>query len=192
MTASLERGERRELITPQYDNMLRCIRCGLCLSVCPTYLQTFDESESPRGRIAVARAFAEGHLDFSADLWAHQESCLLCEACTAICPAGVHMEEIGVALRAAVKPEVRRSVAQSTVRKLVFDLLFADMGSFRRAAGLAKLYRSTGLDNLARGSGLLQRLGLARVEALLPRIEDKFLVPAGQMAVQASQSRQLS
>ncbi|HEY8490047.1 MAG TPA: 4Fe-4S dicluster domain-containing protein, partial [Dehalococcoidia bacterium] len=85
---------RFPLLTGEYENMLRCIRCGLCLSVCPTYQETLSEAESPRGRIAMARALAEGHLGLTPDLLRHEDSCLACEACTAVCPAGVWMEPI--------------------------------------------------------------------------------------------------
>src|SRR5438105_363221 len=80
-------------------NMLSCIRCGLCLSVCPTYQLTFAEEEGPRGRIAMARALHEGHVALTADLEEHSQTCLLCDACTAICPAGVKMEELGTMMR---------------------------------------------------------------------------------------------
>jgi len=177
---------RHPLLAAEYDNMLRCIRCGLCLAVCPTYQETFHEAESPRGRIAIARAYAEGHLDLSADLWAHEESCLLCEACTAVCPADVHMEEIGVALRAAVvgalqATPLRRPRRQTLALRLAFDYLFADMRRFRMAAGLAGLYRRSGAQALARRSGLLRLLGLQRAESFLPAITGPFLVPEGQV-----------
>src|SRR5262245_38872946 len=81
-----------DLLRAEYDNMLACIRCGLCSSVCPTYQETLIEEESPRGRIAIARALTEGHLAITADLLQHMDSCLMCEACTAICPSGVRME----------------------------------------------------------------------------------------------------
>ena len=42
--------------------MLACIRCGLCLTSCPTYVLSLHEAEGPRGRVGMARALAEGHL----------------------------------------------------------------------------------------------------------------------------------
>src|SRR3990172_5473336 len=94
-----------DLLQTQRANMDACIRCGLCLSVCPTYQLTMMEEESPRGRIAMARAVAAGQVDLTPDIAAHQESCLLCEACTAVCPAGFRMEDMGIALRRVMRRE---------------------------------------------------------------------------------------
>src|SRR5262249_55156566 len=66
----------------EYDNMLACIRCGLCLTSCPTYVLSMQESEAPRGRVGIARALTEGHLDITADLVEHQSNCLVCDACS--------------------------------------------------------------------------------------------------------------
>ena len=60
-----------ERLLAEYDNALNCIRCGLCLSVCPTYQMTMAEEESPRGRIAMARAVAEGALPITEDFVEH-------------------------------------------------------------------------------------------------------------------------
>jgi ferredoxin len=68
--------------------MLACIRCGLCLTSCPTYVLSLGEAEGPRGRVGMARALAEGHLDVTPDLVAHELSCLACDACSAVCPSG--------------------------------------------------------------------------------------------------------
>ncbi len=67
----------------------RCVKCGLCLPHCPTYGLYADESESPRGRIALAEALLRGQLDPDAALQGHLERCLLCRACEANCPSGV-------------------------------------------------------------------------------------------------------
>ncbi len=50
---------------PGYESILQCMRCGFCLAVCPTYALTNRERSSPRGRAALARAVAEGKLEFT-------------------------------------------------------------------------------------------------------------------------------
>jgi glycolate oxidase iron-sulfur subunit len=116
--------------------MLACIRCGLCLTSCPTYVLSLHESEGPRGRVGMARALAEGHLTVSPDLVEHELNCLVCDACSAVCPAGVHMDPLQVGLRAALEPSVRRSVMERLVRALVFGWLFSSMRRFRLFARL--------------------------------------------------------
>ena len=67
----------------------RCVQCGLCLPACPTYLLEGLESESPRGRIALARAWELGTIEPTAAGEAHLDQCLGCRSCEAVCPAGV-------------------------------------------------------------------------------------------------------
>ena len=67
----------------------KCVKCALCLPHCPTYLQTRDEGESPRGRIALMQGFAIGALAITPRLVAHLDHCLACRACEAVCPADV-------------------------------------------------------------------------------------------------------
>jgi glycolate dehydrogenase iron-sulfur subunit len=167
-------------LTEQYENMQSCIRCGLCLSVCPTYQISFAEEEGPRGRIAAARGFVEGHLAITPDLIEHQQSCLLCEACTAICPAGVAMEPIGTNLRAAIAETQAADRKARLLRFMVFERLFADMTRFRAVCALARLYQRSGLRWLLRHSGLLGLLRLSKLEALLPKMDREFFVPKGQ------------
>lgn len=67
----------------------RCVQCGLCLPVCPTYRQDGMEPESPRGRIALARAWALDTIPVTPAGEAHLDHCLGCRACESACPAGV-------------------------------------------------------------------------------------------------------
>ncbi|MBI4493180.1 MAG: 4Fe-4S dicluster domain-containing protein [Chloroflexi bacterium] len=170
-----------DLLAAEYGNVLACIRCGLCHSVCPTYQLTRLEAESPRGRLAMARALVEGHLEVTPDLLQHELSCLLCEACTAICPSGVRMEELGVPLRATLETHLRRPWWQRALRGLAFDHLFADMERFRQFARLLRWYQRSGLAWLARRTRALRLLGLAEAEGMLPPIDRQFLVPRGQV-----------
>ncbi|MCA1714106.1 MAG: 4Fe-4S dicluster domain-containing protein, partial [Gammaproteobacteria bacterium] len=78
----------------------QCVQCGLCLPSCPTYRMDLIEAESPRGRIAMARAWA---LDSSAPTAIgdrHLDQCLGCRRCEVVCPAGVQYGALLVATRA--------------------------------------------------------------------------------------------
>ncbi len=86
---------------PEYDPLLACIRCGRCLPACPTYQETLLEIQSPRGRLALLRAVAEGQLPLDETVEAHLYHCLDCRACNPVCPAGVPIGELIVAGRAA-------------------------------------------------------------------------------------------
>ena len=111
--------------------MLRCIRCAACLTSCPTYVVTHKEEEGPRGRIAIMRAMVEGHLDITPDGIEHLDNCLLCEACTNVCPAGVQMESMGIAFRETLAQ--RNTSKKSLPQRFAFGWLFGELGSLPTA-----------------------------------------------------------
>ncbi len=165
----------------EYDNMLACIRCGLCLTSCPTYVLSLHESEGPRGRVGIARALAEGHLEITPDLVEHESNCLVCDACSAVCPAGVKMDPLQVVLRSALEPSRRRGVRERLLRKVVFGWLFMDLGRFRLVVRLLWLYQRLGLRWLAQHVGILRLLRMYDLDALLPPLPQGFVVPDGQI-----------
>jgi Fe-S oxidoreductase len=73
----------------------RCVRCGLCLATCPGYRESLNDTESPRARVALVRALKEGLLEEPTDGYSSSFfRCLLCGACTFICPTGVAVDHI--------------------------------------------------------------------------------------------------
>jgi Fe-S oxidoreductase len=77
------------------DEYLHCIRCGLCLSVCPLYRLTLNETDSPRARVALLRAVREGLVEQpTGETAALFFRCVLCGACTFTCPSGVTVDRI--------------------------------------------------------------------------------------------------
>ena len=57
------------------EELYRCVHCGLCLNECPTYLELGLETESPRGRLALMKAVAEGRFGYTDKLVEHMDLC---------------------------------------------------------------------------------------------------------------------
>ncbi len=180
-----EAGQR--LLAAQYDNMNLCVRCGLCHSVCPTYQTSFVEPEGPRGRIAIAKALVEGHLSLTPDLLTHWDNCILCDACSAICPSGVRMEAIGQAVRAATVEAKGKS--RSLPLRIALDWLLPNPALLRASMGLARIYQRSGLQKLARLSGALRLLGLQEADAMLPPPNGRPMVSRGQVYAATGEQR---
>ena len=92
-----------------YAKSLDCIHCGLCLQSCPTFRLTGAEASSPRGRIHLMRAVAEGRLAPDADFAEEMDFCLLCRHCESVCPAGVRFGAMMEHTRGHIAAAVPRS-----------------------------------------------------------------------------------
>ncbi|WP_260405765.1 4Fe-4S dicluster domain-containing protein, partial [Paenibacillus sp. 598K] len=60
------------------DQLTNCMRCGFCLPACPTFRVRGIEAESPRGRIALMKAVADGVMDPDEAFEAQMNHCLGC------------------------------------------------------------------------------------------------------------------
>ena len=96
----------------------QCVKCGLCLPVCPTYQRTRSEAESPRGRITIARSLRDG-IAPDASAQAHLDSCLACGACETACPSRVPYVELLVEVRALIGSHRRESLLRRAARAML-------------------------------------------------------------------------
>lgn len=102
-----------------YDLLFDCVHCGLCLEACPTYVLTRAEMDSPRGRIYLMKALAEGALELDTDAVRHLDLCLECRGCETACPSGVHYGRLIEKARVYIEHHWRRSFAERLRNRLI-------------------------------------------------------------------------
>ncbi len=147
-----------------------CVHCGLCTASCPTYVETADENDSPRGRIYLMRAVADGRLGFGPDVRKHLDLCLDCRACESACPSGVQYGKIIEPFKIALARSAPTSDQPSLLQRLVLHHLFPSRQRVRLALAPARLLQKLGVIDWAESSGLTRFLPptLRRLQAMLP------------------------
>lgn len=149
----------------------RCIQCGYCLPVCPTYHSMGSESQSPRGRINLVKAAAEGKIDILEDMAGPLDLCLGCRACEVACPVGVPYGEIFEAAKAAAVG-ARERTGGSNMEGVLLRRLFPHPSRLRAVGNLIWLSQVTGLHRAANATGLVRRFAPAfgAISEVLPPV----------------------
>jgi glycolate oxidase iron-sulfur subunit len=154
-----------------YDQLLRCVHCGLCTSSCPTYLETGNENNGPRGRIQLIRLVADGQSDLTDRMARHLELCLDCRACESACPSGVQYGRLIEPFRQAIA-ENHSGVEKrwDFFRQYIMLSLFPYGDRLRRALGPMRLMQRLGMLAVIERLGLFKLLPgrLGRLTAMLP------------------------
>jgi L-lactate dehydrogenase complex protein LldF len=127
-------GGRTALLDTPFRDMLRCIRCGACLNICPVYGTIGGHAyggvyPGPMG--AVLTPLLSGMRDGTELPGATS----LCGACSEVCPVGIPLHELLLELRAATATRPR-----SLPRRAFFALwsrLWARPSMYRRSARVA-------------------------------------------------------
>src|SRR5450631_3935017 len=151
-----------------YVKLINCMRCGMCLPACPTYKETFLETASPRGRVALIRKLQEGELDQSERLLEYLSLCLDCQACASACPCGVNAGE----LVAEFTCERKEGQGLGFLEELILRRLVPHPDRLESSMVPMRMYQRTGLQKLVRTLGILKMFPrpLERMEGLLPEL----------------------
>jgi glycolate oxidase iron-sulfur subunit len=155
----------------------KCVHCGFCLPVCPTYVLWGQEMDSPRGRIYLMKLAGEGTAEMNAKWVSHFDSCLGCMACMTACPSGVDYGKLIEATRAQIERKTERPPGEKRHRRFMFEN-FTQPERLRRLRLPLLFYQRLGLQAVARGLGLLKLLPkkLQAMEALLPKLGPRATV----------------
>jgi glycolate oxidase iron-sulfur subunit len=149
------------------EKSLDCVHCGLCLSSCPTYLATGRENSSPRGRIYLMRAVAEGKLPLGELLAEESFLCVGCRACETACPSGVEFGRMLELTREAVDGSGMRDGWPRKLERFALRRVVPHRLALRTLIGLLHWAQKIGLDRLALP---LLPSGLRNAHGLLPRV----------------------
>ena len=165
------------LASLDYSILQQCMHCGMCLPSCPTYDITRLEQHSPRGRISLMRAVADGQLSLTRAFGEEMSYCLGCLACETACPAGVDYTHLFETARADVeRTGALANPFRTAVRGLTLKVLFTKPRWLRLVGRILWWYQASGAQALARALGLMRLLPgrLKELEPMTPKICPKF------------------
>jgi Fe-S oxidoreductase len=116
----------------------------------------------------------DGEAPVNATFVEHIDKCLDCRACETACPSGVEYGKLVEFARARIAKEYKRPFLSRLARNFTYRWLLPRPGRIAFFARLVRIYQNWGLQSLARKTGILQAMGLAEREALLPRVNGQF------------------
>jgi glycolate oxidase iron-sulfur subunit len=130
--------------------------------------------DSPRGRIYQIVQVDDGKLALSDSFVTHIDRCLGCLNCQTACPSGVLYGSLLERARLQIHENYRRPWLQSKIRGHFYGDILPSFDRLARHARFIRFYQQSGLQALARATGILKLLGLEELDALSPRIEREF------------------
>ena len=116
-----------------------------------------------QGRLALADSFVT-----------HIDRCLGCLNCQSACPSGVPYGSLLERARSQIEENYQRPWLGRKLRQHFYGKVLPSFRRVERHAQLLRFYQRSGLQGLARGSGLLKLFGVADLDALSPRISSEF------------------
>src|SRR4051812_36628650 len=133
-----------------YELLLDCVHCGLCTASCPTYVETGNENDSPRGRIYLMRAVRDERLKLTNEVQRHLDLCLDCRACESACPSGVQYGKLIEPFRAGMEQNAvgvgARTKNDDWFHRYILFGLFPYPDKLRQSLRPARIAQALGLD----------------------------------------------
>ncbi len=165
----------QKLYDLSFDATNKCVQCGYCLPVCPTYESMGKETQSPRGRINLVKLASLGKIDILEHMADPIDLCLGCRACEVACPVGVPYERILESAKQVVaeKQASKEKGFHSKVKKIILNQIFPYPKRLRALGNTVWFYQKSGMYKLIRKTKVINSISkpLAALEKALPMLE---------------------
>lgn len=144
----------------------------MCLESCPTYEQTGEEQHSPRGRVYLIKAVAEGKLNVNEHFMDPVFACLDCRACTTACPANVDVGGLIEEARGQVRQAIPLKGMKKAVNKFFLHGVFPHQSRLNTLGGILKFYQKSGMQKVVRKTKIINVMPkhLVEMESIMPKV----------------------
>ncbi|PAE44241.1 (Fe-S)-binding protein [Bacillus sp. 7884-1] len=163
---------------PQESMWADCVHCGMCLESCPTYEQSGEEQQSPRGRVYLIKAVAEGKLNVDEHFAEPVFSCLDCRACTTACPVDIDVGGLIEEARGQIRQAIPLNGWKGAVNKFFLHGVFPHHNRLRWLGGLLRFYQKSGMQKMIRKTNLIHIMPqhLTDMESIMPEVKGSVRV----------------
>lgn len=157
---------------PDESKWADCVHCGMCLQACPTYQELGQEHQSPRGRVHLIKAVAEGKIGLDEMFEDPVFTCLDCRACETACPANVQVGGLIEEARGQVRKAMPVTGWRGTVQKMFLKGIFPHPERLYAIGNTLSFLQRSGLESFARKIGMLKVLPqhLQDMEVIMPKV----------------------
>lgn len=154
-------------LPPVQEQIMKCVRCGKCRSVCPVFAEIGNETVAPRGHVFMVQMLRDGKVEPDQEVYDHLANCLMCETCSVNCPSGIDIHELNAAARSYIYDH-----NPTAGKELIFDTLWTNPALLKTSTKFLWGAQKTGLQSLARNLGLMKILpgDLPKAESILSSV----------------------